>query len=135
MYPTKEEILNSNWKVDQLDIKIIKKWKKEDWIKVNKKEEPLKQEALKRLLNQINKNHGDTSFSVTFNKTKDCYNQRKKEINLSKTSIITALHELAHHIYGASELKACCFSIFLFKKTFKKSFNNLTWNKHLLIKN
>lgn len=50
-------------------------------------------------------------------------------------SIVTALHELAHYLFGPSELDACRWSVHLFKRTFSKSFERCHFEGHLLIKN
>ncbi len=51
-----------------------------------------------------------------------------------KLSIITALHELAHHLFGNNENQASRWSIWLFKKVWPLAFNKLIWNGHLRIK-
>lgn len=65
-----------------------------------------------------------------------CYQPKTKIITFDRkeASIISALHEFAHHLYGRSELTACRWSVWLFKETFPKAFQTLHWKGHLLVK-
>jgi len=47
-------------------------------------------------------------------------------------SIISALHEFGHYLYGKSELKACRFSVHLFKEIFPIAYKKLKWEGHML---
>jgi hypothetical protein len=47
-------------------------------------------------------------------------------------SIVTALHEFAHHLYGHSELTACRWSVWLFKRTFPRTYARCTFEGHML---
>ena len=49
-------------------------------------------------------------------------------------SIISLFHELAHHLFGPDELTACRWSVWLYQLRFRKDYNKLVWNKHLLVK-
>lgn len=49
-----------------------------------------------------------------------------------KPSIISALHEFGHHLYGSSELKACRFSVHLFRTVWPKAYERLRWDGHML---
>jgi hypothetical protein len=63
------------------------------------------------------------------------YHKPSKTIIMNQsTSIISLLHEMAHHLFGNSELKACRWSVWLFKKTFPKAFQKLVWKGHMLTK-
>lgn len=66
-----------------------------------------------------------------------CYNTDTKTILLDRNhpSIISTLHEFGHHILGTSELKACRWSIHLFKTCFPELFKKLSWEGHMLKKN
>jgi len=59
---------------------------------------------------------------------------RHKIIYLSANSpsIISALHEFGHYKYGRSELKACRFSVHLFKEIFPIAYKKLKWEGHML---
>lgn len=63
------------------------------------------------------------------------YQGATQTIFINKTlSIISALHELGHHLHGSSELLACSLSVHLFKAAFPKAFAKLEWKGHMLIK-
>ena len=57
------------------------------------------------------------------------------EIDSKKPSIISILHEFAHHLHGPNEQTACAWSIQLFKKCFYKSFIKLKKQDNLFGKN
>jgi hypothetical protein len=50
-------------------------------------------------------------------------------------SILTALHEFGHHRFGASELKACRWSVGLFRKVFPRTFARAHFEGHMLVLN
>lgn len=50
----------------------------------------------------------------------------------NRASIISALHELGHALYGTSEVDACAFSIKLFAKVFPTEYSKLEWHGHML---
>lgn len=127
MYPTKTQIMEKEQKFKPITIITIKKWKKNDWYKHKN------DKSIYRLLNKLSHIY-DKPLNITNLKTNSHYSPTTKTINLHNTSIITALHEFAHHLYGRNETKACQWSIWLFKKTFPKNFNKLKWNGHMLIK-
>lgn len=133
-YPTKNQILEAEYLVDPDKIKILTKWKEEVWkvVKDSKKIRD-KQNALSLLISQL------SLFKPVKVETTQCntcmYDADTKTILLDEScSIISALHELGHHIYGASELKACVFAINLFKSVFPKSYEKLHWEGHMLKK-
>ncbi len=67
-------------------------------------------------------------------KKRYAYSIDKRTIMIGeKPSIISALHEFGHHLFGSSELKACRWSVWLFKKAFPKAFTKLKFKGHLLI--
>jgi hypothetical protein len=47
-------------------------------------------------------------------------------------SIVTTLHEFAHHIFGRSETQACRWSVWLFKRTFPRTFERCTFDGHFV---
>jgi len=135
-YPTKEKILNKPLKHKREIIEAVKLWKKEYWKEAKTANPREKFETLKLLLDNIAFTY-DKPVNVEFipEITSCCYNPRTQTIAINNTtSIISALHEMAHHLFGASELKACRWSIWLFKKTFPIAYSKLIWNKHMLIK-
>lgn len=135
-YPSPEEIMRTEYKHRQEAIDIVTRWKI-DWLAIRKTNEENRQTMLVSLLSQLAEAYGKPLYEVRF--TPDAatarYLPETWSIELTNTSIITALHELAHHLKGESETTACRWSIWLFKKTFPKSFDKLTWNGHMLTKN
>lgn len=126
-YPTKEKIMATEVKFKKEVISYIKGWQKDKWSQ-NKNDESIY--CLLTGLSQIY----NKPVCITNEPTDSHYNSNTGTINLHNTSIITALHEFAHHLFGASELQACRWSVWLFKKTFPKSFAKLKWQGHMLIK-
>jgi len=126
-YPTKEKIMAVEQKFKPEVLKAVKYWKKE-WWKPTKNDKSI-YFLLTRLSQLYNK-----PLCITNLPTDSHYNHLTQTINLHNTSVITALHEFAHHLFGSSELKACRWSVWLFKKTFPKSFSKLKWKGHMLIK-
>jgi hypothetical protein len=58
-----------------------------------------------------------------------------KTITLNgRYSIVTFLHETAHHLFGPSEYTACAWSLALFKRVFPVSFSHLKWVDHMCFK-
>ena len=124
-YPTKKEILYEEQRFKPETIKTMKEWKK-DWL-INHDDK-----SVYRLLTMLSQIY-DKPLCITNVNTNSYYNPATRTINLHNTSIITALHEFAHHLYGPSEYKACKWSVWLFKKTFKTAYSKLTWSGHTLI--
>ena len=132
-YPTKKEIIDCKTIPTKHDIEITKIWKIEFWKYTTNIEEKIK--TIKILLTLLSKNH-NKKIEIKYNpKTPSAYYSSKyNTITLNNTSIITALHELGHAIYGNSELKTCSWSIKLFQASFPKAFNKLIWKNHMLVK-
>lgn len=142
MYPTPKEILAKNPKIQKKIIEATLEWKKEFLIDWKKKSNNQKIERIAYLLTKICE---AISFQqpnlIIMDAEEYAYKSKQKIIYLDENnpSIISALHELGHHIYGKSELKACIFSVWLFKECFPGLYSKLKWNKddnspHLLIK-
>lgn len=129
MYPTKEQIINPKLKFKKETIAAVLSWKKEIWKKVPK------MEALTILIQTL-ANLYDKPVSVSRTDNKSCYyNIATQTIYINDSlSIISALHEFAHHLFGSSELKACRWSVQLFQLTFPKAFERLVWQGHMLKK-
>lgn len=135
-YPTKEEILAVNIRFSQEELTLVKEWKKHNfsngqWKRFSPLEKLHALELLAAGLNKIN-NGGDLSF--TKSDTTAYYDGDTNSINIppAKPSIISTLHELGHHLYGASEIAACRFSVSLFKQCFPQSYEKLQWKAHTL---
>ena len=132
-YPTKNEIINCKTIPTKTDIKITKAWKNILWKTPKNTEEKIK--TIKILLILLLTSH-NMKTKITFNPNlpSACYSKKHDTITLNNYSIISALHELGHAIYGSSELKACSWSIKLFQESFPIAFKKLKWKGHLLIK-
>jgi len=133
-YPTKQDIMKNPIKFKKETIMLIKQWKK-IW-KPQKLQKKRKLQALIMLIKLL---------AILYNKPIKTkykpkslsfgYSPKTKTITLNQTlSIISTLHEFAHHLHGPSELKACRWSIHLYKETFPKNFKKLKWKGHMLIK-
>lgn len=136
IYPTKEKILASPIKHKREIVKTVKSWKTEEWMDARNMSPREKFEVIKSLLNNISLAY-EKPVNVEFvpELPSCCYNPQTLTISINGTvSIISSLHELAHHLFGASELKACRWSIWLFKKTFPKAYAKLVWNQHTLVR-
>ncbi len=135
-YPTSQEIMEKPIKHRLEAIEAIRGWKITDYPGWKDKATGEKLLALYRLI---------TSLSIVYNKPVCVTNGHEYHYSpLSSTiildsrnpSIISTLHEFAHHIKGPSESKACKWSVWLFKKVFPKAFAKLEFipNSHMLCK-
>lgn len=142
LYPTKKEILEKRPDIDPAMIKIVLSWKKKfmkDWKNATNSNKIMMLRALiyalvvctHPLLKKPKKEIPKVELGPIY-----CYEKTEKTIYLEghNPSIISTLHELAHHFFGDSELEACRWSIWLFKECFPTLYNNLTWKGHQLVK-
>ena len=127
MYPTKEQIINNLPKIKIEVLKTIEDWKHQDW-SINKDFK-----AIHRLLTKLSKIY-EKPCSITNETDHSHYNPETQTIALKDNSIISALHEFSHHIFGRSETQACRWSISIFSKCFPIAYSKLKWNGHMLIK-
>lgn len=135
-YPTKEEILEREVKFKEGVILLVEGWKNLNWKEAKKKNPRDKFNSIKTLLDSLAV-HYEKPVRVEFTPELQscCYIPAANTIAINHTcSIISALHEFAHHLFGTSERKACRWSVWLFKKTFTKAFEKLEWNGHMLVK-
>jgi hypothetical protein len=140
-YPTQEEILREPRPKHRRDVlAVTRDWKRTGW-QAARTDRPDTQVTMKRiqitgLICEIANIYGkpiSVSWSPGYNNGH--YNPVTRMIHLSGTpSIITALHELAHHLFGRSEWKACRWSVWLFRKTFPIAYAALVWDGHLLVR-
>lgn len=137
MYPTKEQILKKDPHIKMFVKEIILCWKKEntkDWRSIPNEG---KIERLKYLiLGIMTICYPSKKWPHIIDSNAYYYVPTAFEIHqdVNKPSIISALHELGHHLYGPSELKACRWSIYLFRTCFPEMYKKLKWSNHLLIK-
>jgi len=138
-YPTKEQIMDKPHSHKPDVIRLCIQWKKEVWFPLRATEptEQQKFEALKTLLQRIAAEHYNKPVEVDYQPEigSCCYQPALNRITINKSlSILSSLHELAHHLFGNSETKACRWSVWLFKKSFPKAFRGLEWKGHMLVK-
>lgn len=139
-YPTKEEILKTEYKFKPEILRFAKLWKKVVWNKWRHSNYENKETAIMALIYGLALLYKKPVRIITASDYY-CYYAKNKTINIppcwkTKPSIISSLHELGHHITkkkGANELGACRFSVWLFKKIFPKAFKRLHWDGHKLI--
>ncbi len=62
-----------------------------------------------------------------------CYIPAVQAIILrGKLSVVTYLHEFAHHLFGGNERKACRWSINLFRRCFPLSWEKINFDGHMV---
>lgn len=134
-YPKKEKILSKNPNIKSVTIVSTLIWKKnylKKWKTISKKEKFKRLFILIQWLNEVNKNN---DLNIKYgNEYQYYYTTKTIYVDKNNPSIISSLHELAHHLFGDSELSACRWSVWLFKECFPGLYKNLKWDKHLLIK-
>lgn len=137
MYPTKKQILQKPFPLDPIVLAVAAIWKLGYLKKLAAKDQKQRLKEIQLLLDLLAaKLTPARSPRIALGETY-CYHPASQTIYLDKThaSVISALHELGHHAYGPSELKACRFSVWLFKTIFPEFYEKLTWVGHLLVKN
>ena len=136
-YPTREQILEKEIKHKKETIKILKNWKKNVWKPVKKGgDNNLKFDALEILVRSLSEIYQKPINIIYEPERPSCsYDQLTQTLFINKSlSIISTLHEFAHHLYGPNELQTCRWSVNLFRKIFPRAYNRLKWNRHMLVK-
>ena len=134
-YPTKEEILAKEIMFKVEVFAFVRKWKEKNyndgkWKLADKNQAIIELiDGLAELHNTYVEIRAGDDFVFAYNP-----NYHIIYLNSQKPSIISSLHEFAHHILGPNELDACQWSIWLFKKTFPMSYEKLRWSEHMLVK-
>lgn len=141
-YPTKKEILKTGPMLDpgtqDMIARVLRGWKRVEWPPRGPATMPLlKRSAINKLTRILNAIFGKHVLLIYVEEAPSCcYMRLLNTIVLNKSlSIISFLHEYGHALYGNSELKACRFSVHLFKDAFPKSYAKLQWRGHMLVKN
>jgi hypothetical protein len=131
MYPTFEEILaEPTPKYRPEVLAFVRAWRQE-WQGQRRSED-----ALRALVTGLADVYGRPVSSVEFMEVGAHYEPMSGRVVLvkGKGSVVTALHELAHHLFGVSELKACRWSVHLFRRAFPRAYANTHFEGHLLVK-
>lgn len=126
-YPTAKDIFAVDPKIKQVIINVVLSWKKEfykDWKNTPIKEKKGRLKVLILAITVI----GFNKLVIIEDGKEDSYRSDLTTIFLHKTNptILAALHETAHFLFGRSELKACRWSLCLYKRCFPGSFKNLS---------
>lgn len=133
-YPTKKQILAARVEYLSEEIEYFESWKNTYWRRARKhKKIEARIYALAWLINIMASFH-QQKIEVSYRPDlgSACYDKSKNTVLLINDSIISALHELAHAIYGTSELMACAWSVQLFRKIFPEAYKKLKWHGHQL---
>ena len=133
-YPTKETILAQTPIINPKTIAITNIWKKEALPNWNKDSQFTKFCKLQMLIICISETEDKREPIIRLANTNALFRKNIILLDIEKLSIISTLHEIAHYLFGPSELTACRWSIHLFKTCFPKQFEKLDWKGHLLIK-
>lgn len=133
-YPTKDQILSTSPGNIKEDIAIVSEWKSLNYKGWKDKTIKEKHQGLIRLIQELSLLHGHPC-NIQIN-TSDYYDPETHTININDTkpSIVSALHEFGHHMFGESELKACSYSVWIFKTVFPKVFSQLKFEGHKIVK-
>lgn len=134
-YPSKEEIMTTPYQLNPEFVTRLAEWRdneyKKNW-KVSDKDG--KGILLARLINMLNSN---SAYQVKVKYANQYYYQPETQtiyLDRNNPSIVSTLHEFGHNLFGADELVACRFSVWLFKECFPEAFQKLKWKGHMLIK-
>lgn len=130
MYPTKQQILARPVRHRAATVATVRQWKRDFSGKRRTRR------ARRALLHRLAQQYGrplTVEFARTFG---DHYDPARQTIVLDpdRGSLVTTLHEFAHHLFGRSELTACRWSIWLFRQAFQRSYDRCTFRGHLLVK-
>lgn len=139
IYPTKEQILKEpRPDIPNELLAVMSRWKEFFYKGWKRRDIEYKIGSLGILMNTICMIYGKKNPNYehcTCKEHVDHYNPRTKTLVLGKNiSIISAFHELAHHLFGASELTACRWSVWIYKLRFRKDYEKLVWKRHLLVR-
>ena len=131
-YPTKEEILAREHLFKRELLANLKQWKREhyngSW---GTKTLEQKVASLVEMVDVLDDRQ--RTVRVTVGEIFRYFpGQRTLEIDGRNPSIVSTLHEMGHHVKGHSELAACRWSVWLFKKVFPRAYEQLEWQGHML---
>ena len=91
---------------------------------------------LAKLNRELAAAYGVPRPALRFDAAVDCYVRLTGTIQLTKMagSVVTYLHEFAHHLLGPCERRACRWSLNLFRRCFPRSFRRLQQVGHTLVR-
>lgn len=131
-YPSKDEILGSYWGFQPELIDLVTRWKTGRWNKIKDADIRFKKWEFYILIEWLCLFYKKPIAHL--DNGEECYyDPNTQTIYLDNNgSIISCLHEFAHHLYGENELMACSWSVQLFKQVWPKAFAKLKWDGHML---
>lgn len=129
-YPTAEQIMKNPVDFRVSTLTAIQQWKKDCMKGWKNQDEGTKFIHLAVLVKILSDIYEKPLNGFTAGR-KYCYIPEKKIIiyDADHPSIVSTLHEFAHHLFGASEFKSCQWSIWLFKTCFPKTWEGLEFNE------
>jgi len=137
-YPTKEQILREGFTHRPEVIRTTRRWKNLNWkTAMRAGTVTARIRATAELIQMLAGIYGKPVLIEVFpgRDQSSCYLPEIHTIALNgEPSVITALHELAHHLFGRSELQACRWSVHLFRKVFPVAYSRLEWDGHMLVR-
>lgn len=131
-YPTKQQILENPPGNIIPDIEILYEWKEAFYKGWKEKPIEFKFMALEELINKLGQHYAHPCNRKLAESYSYDPNTQTIIMNKEKPSIISTLHEFGHHLHGESELKACSYSVWMFKTVFPQVFKRMVWEGHLL---
>lgn len=133
-----QEVLVDNKKYRPAALRAVKKFAKSKPWKGSLSE---CQTKFRRLNRDLAKAYGVKEPQLVFGETvreggdsgTSCYIPGIQAIILrGRLSVVTYLHEFAHHLFGSNERKACRWSINLFRRCFPRSWTKLDFDGHMV---
>jgi hypothetical protein len=137
-YPTREEILARELKFKRGTLAAAKAWKRDhydgQWAAKTVEQ---KLASLCELVDVLD--GGRRTVRVTVGDLY-CYHPATRTITLDgrRPSIVSTIHEMGHHVrprgdHRESELEACRYSVWMFRKVFPRAYERLNWRGHMLV--
>lgn len=134
-YPSREAIMAEprprfRWGL----FKAISDWKTLHYHQWSRQDAGQRLMRLTALSNAICRVYGVSAPAISEWEDTDRYDPVERVIYLREASIVSLLHELAHHLFGPSEFHACRFSVWIIQMRFKSMMDHLVWQQHLLVR-
>lgn len=129
-YPTAKQVMSDPVDFRVKTLEIMHEWKKEHLKGWKEKDIGTKFVVLGFLIEMLGDTY-DKPVKGFIASDHYAYDPEEQTIlyDVSHPSIISTLHEFGHHLYGRSELKACRWSIWLFKTVFPKTWETLEFRE------
>lgn len=134
-YPSSHDIetLMELISIDENIVMQMASWKHQRWKLAKTTIE--KEQAIRELLYTIAELSNSPFERIVIDaESHSHYDPVDEVIHLKSDSIITALHELGHHLFGGQEIITCAWSNKLFRRVFPEEDAKLVWEGHLRVK-